>query len=107
MTYELHFLPDVEEDAISGYVWYEEKAQGLGEEFLRTFYACASKIQRNPFFASEVYREFRRSLLRRFPYAIYYRVRGDEVIVFGLFHCARDPRSITSKLRDRGEHESI
>jgi len=35
MKYDLRFLPEVEEDAIAGYSWYEEKAYGLGEEFLR------------------------------------------------------------------------
>ncbi len=34
MTYILHFLPEVEEDVIAGYVWYEGKEPGLGEEFL-------------------------------------------------------------------------
>ena len=37
MTYDLSFLPEVEEDVISAYSWYEEKARGLGEEFLRMF----------------------------------------------------------------------
>lgn len=48
MTYTLHLLPEVEEDAVTGYVWYEEKAPGLGEEFLRMFYACVGEISRNP-----------------------------------------------------------
>jgi hypothetical protein len=30
MTYTLRFLPDVEEDVMVGYTWYEEKAPGLG-----------------------------------------------------------------------------
>jgi hypothetical protein len=46
MSYSLSFLPEVEEDAVSGYVWYEKKATGLGEEFLRVFYACAGEIIR-------------------------------------------------------------
>ena len=44
MTYTLRFLPAVEEDVIGGYAWYEEKTPGLGEEFLRVFYARASEI---------------------------------------------------------------
>jgi hypothetical protein len=48
MTYVLRFLPIVEEDALAGYAWYEEKAGGLGGEFLRMFYACAREILRNP-----------------------------------------------------------
>ncbi len=103
MTYGLRFLPEVEEDVIGGYVWYEAKSQGLGEEFLRIFYASASEITRNPLLYPKVYNEFRRCLLRRFPYAIYFMIENDQIIIFGLFHCARDPRSIRTKLQDREE----
>jgi hypothetical protein len=41
MTYVLRFVPEVEDDAMAACSWHEEKAQGLGDEFLRTFYACA------------------------------------------------------------------
>jgi toxin ParE1/3/4 len=103
MTYTLRFLPEVEEDLIGGYLWYESKSPGLGEEFLRIFYACAGEIPQNPLLYPKVYSEFRRRLLRRFPYAIYFVIKDDQIIVFGLFHCARDPRIIRVKLRDREE----
>jgi toxin ParE1/3/4 len=103
MTYTLRFLPEVEQDAIGGYIWYESKSPGLGEEFLRIFYACAGDIPNNPLLYPKVHGEFRRRLLRRFPYAIYFVIKDDQVIVFGLFHCARDPRTIRMKLRDREE----
>jgi len=48
MIYSISFLPEVEGDAINGYRWYEEKAVGLGEEFLRLFYAIAGEIIRKP-----------------------------------------------------------
>jgi len=47
MTPTLRFLPEVEDDAIRGYAWYETKSAGLGEEFLRMFYACAGDLSRN------------------------------------------------------------
>ena len=105
MTYTLRFLPDVEEDVISGYVWYETKSPGLGEEFLRIFYACANEIPWNPLLYPKVYSYFRRRLLRRFPYAVYFMIKDGQIIVFGLFHCARDPRTIRTKLQDREETE--
>jgi plasmid stabilization system protein ParE len=106
MIYSLSFLPEIEEDVIAGYLWYEEKSPGLGEEFLRMFYACAGELPRNPLLYSKVYKEFRRRLLRRFPYAIYFTVEDDQIIVFGLFHCARDPRTVKGELRDRQQPES-
>lgn len=101
MTYDLRFLPEVEDDLFSGYSWYEDKVLGLGEEFLRIFYASANSLTRNALIYRKVYGDFRRLLLRRFPYAIYFRIDNNEIIVFGLFHCARDPRTIKLNLSDR------
>jgi len=105
MTYGLCFLPEIEEDAIKGYAWYEDKSRGLGEEFLRIFYACATEIPRNPLLYTKVHHDFRRRLLRRFPYAIYFTVKADQVAVIGLFHCARNPHAVRKKLKDREEPE--
>lgn len=105
MTYSLRFLPEVEEDVIGGYAWYEAKSPGLGEEFLRVFYACVGDIPRNPLLYPRVHGELRRRLLRRFPFAVYFVVESGQVVVFGLFHCARDPRSIRATLQDREEME--
>ena len=107
MKYTLHFLPEVENDIVSGYHWYEEKAVGLGEEFLRIFYANAYELHRNPLPYQKIYLEFRRCLLKRFPYAVYYRIENNMIIVFGVFHCARDPRSIKEILKDRDTSEKI
>ena len=101
MIYSLSFLPELEEDTITGYRWYEEKTIGLGEEFLRIFYALTFKIQRNPLVYQSVYKDFRRCLLRRFPYAIYYMMDKDKIIVYGLFHCARSPRTLKKYLHTR------
>lgn len=101
MTMRLHFLPEVEEDVMAGYFWYEEKAAGLGEEFLRVFYAEAGEIRTMPRRFPPVNREVRRCLLRRFPYAIYFKSEAEEITVIGLFHCARDPGTIRDSLAVR------
>jgi hypothetical protein len=74
MIYSLSFLPEVAKDIISGFDWYEDNSSGLGEEFLRLFYAYTNEIPRNPLLYPVVYKNFRRRLLRRFPYAIYFRI---------------------------------
>jgi toxin ParE1/3/4 len=103
MTYTLEFLHEVEADVITGYVWYEEKLQGLGDDFLRVFYASAHEIQSNPLLYPKVYGEFRRRLIRRFPYAIYFTMQNYQIIVFGVFHCARHPQAIRVALQNRGQ----
>jgi hypothetical protein len=101
MSYSISFLPEVANDAISGYAWYEEKSIGTGEDFLRLFYAYAAELPRNPLLFPEVYKDFKRRLLRRFPYAIYFRIEKHNIVVFGLFHCARNPFFIEESLNNR------
>jgi len=106
MRYSLSFRPEVEDEAVSGYLWYEKKATGLGEEFLRVFYAGASEISRNPLLYRKVHKDFRRRLLKRFPYAIYFSIEEQQVVVFGLFHCARNPAVLKRELQDRERQRS-
>ncbi len=101
MTYSLEFLPEVEEDVITGYVWYEAKSKGLGDDFLRIFYDAAKKIKWNPLLYSKVYRDFRRCLIRKFPYVVYFTMKNEQIIVFGLFHCARHPQAVQAALKKR------
>ncbi len=75
--------------------------RGLGEEFLRLFYANAYELVRNPLIYRKIYKNFRRRLLRRFPYAIYFVIENHYIVVFGLFHTARDPKRIEKILNDR------
>lgn len=97
----LSFLSEVEEDAVSAYFWYEEKSKGLGEEFLRVFYAGAAEITRTPNLHPTIYKNFHRKLLKRFPYAVYFTVEKKTIIVYGLFHCARNPYLIQEKISNR------
>jgi plasmid stabilization system protein ParE len=54
-------------------------------------------IQRNPELRAVIYRNVRRSLLRRFPYAVYYRIEPDRVAVVAIHHTKRDPRRWQSR----------
>lgn len=42
----------------------------------------------------------RRALLRRFPYGIFFEVGTTEIVVYAVFHGARDPRSWRRRRRD-------
>ncbi len=103
MSYRLRFLAEVEDDALSAYAWYEERRVGLGEEFLEAFYFSAQSLPQNPLLHEIVRDQIRRRLLPRFPYTIYYEIHAEDVIVIGLFHCARDPKRIESEVREREE----
>jgi plasmid stabilization system protein ParE len=101
VTYTLRFLEEVEDDAHSASTWYEERHTGLGDEFLEAFFESARQITAGPLLYEEVHGDIRRRLMRRFPYAIYFMMEEANIIIVGLFHCARDPRTIESEVATR------
>jgi plasmid stabilization system protein ParE len=90
MNHKTVFRKEVEDDIVLAYRWYEEKSIGLGEEFLRMFYTSVAEIERNPLAWRKVYKDFRRCLLKRFPYAVYYTAAKKEILIYAVIHGARN-----------------
>jgi plasmid stabilization system protein ParE len=72
MKYELIIRPEAEEDMNQSYLWYEERREGLGAEFLLSVEATLESISRFPEMYPKIYKHVRRALLRRFPFGIFY-----------------------------------
>ena len=62
-----------------------------GEEFLSSVDACLESIRRRPEMYPVVHEGCRRSLIRRFPYAVFYEPSQATVTIYGVFHTSRDP----------------
>jgi toxin ParE1/3/4 len=91
MDVKLTLTPEAEEDLEGAYGWYEARRLGLGEDFLGCVDACMQVIRRWPEAHEVVHENYRRALVRRFPYAIFYEFMNEEVTVYAVFHTARDP----------------
>ncbi len=92
MSGSIRFTPDAQTDIAEAYAWYEVQRRGLGEEYLVCLDAGFERITRMPEGHPEVYRSFRRALIRRFPYSIFYQIVDGSVIVYAVFHNSRDPK---------------
>lgn len=90
--------PEAEADLISARAWYERQREGLGAAFLLCVEEVLERIGRTPEMYIVVYRDIRRALTRRFPYAVYYYIAGNEVVVLGILHARRDPREWQSRV---------
>jgi toxin ParE1/3/4 len=88
----LIFRPEAESDIAAAYGWYEERAPGLGEEFLRALDVSVASIRRNPLAYPEKHRGVRRVLLRRFPYGLFYLADNQQITVLACLHARRNPR---------------
>lgn len=98
MATKLVFAPETEQDLIEAYVWYEDRRNGLGEEFLCCVEACIEGITRNPEIYERVYGNYRRGLIRRFPYAVFYEWDAGTVTIYSVFHTSRNPEQWRQRL---------
>jgi plasmid stabilization system protein ParE len=102
MAAELILAPETEQDLDDAYSWYEEQRVGLGEEVLSCIDACIEAIRRTPKMYAVIYETYRRGLVRRFPYAVFYEYAEDTVTVYCVFNTSRDPDKWMKRLSRRG-----
>jgi len=70
---------------------YDEQRPGLGEEFIFEIDQAVVKAADSPERYSIVFGDIRRTVARRFPYSVYFRVRRDSMVVLSVFHGRRNP----------------
>ena len=91
--------PEAEREVQQAFDWYEEQSEGLGLEFLRAIEACLFGVRRNPFvYVVAKVPNVRRALVRRFPYALFYLVDDETIVVIAVFNVKRQPIDWTKRV---------
>ena len=95
----LRLLDLAEADLLRGFRFYERKTRGVGWYFLDSL---SSEIGSLHLYAGvhRKYLGYFRMLSRRFPYAIYYRLEDEEIQVWRILDCRRNPHWIRKQLRE-------
>jgi plasmid stabilization system protein ParE len=81
----------VDRDIGAVYAWYENEREGLGAELLAELRATYTRIVDGPLRYQVLRSDIRRAMLRRFPYAVYFAVEADSIIVVAVLHASRNP----------------
>ncbi len=87
----LSYHPEAKDEIREAADFYEQRRQGLGEEFLEELESLIGKIRLNPLRCGRVSGVFRCCRTRRFPYGIIYAVEDDEIFVAAVAHTKRKP----------------
>jgi plasmid stabilization system protein ParE len=98
MAGDFRLEPTAETDVAEAYAWYERQRHGLGEQFLQCVDECIQRTVRMPKANRCVYEEYRRALVRRFPYSVFYEFDGSLVTIYSVMHTARDPKKWRQRL---------
>jgi toxin ParE1/3/4 len=69
-------------------LWYEQRKPGLGEEFITEVDQAIRQVLENPLAFRVIRRrhEVRRVLTHRFPYRIFFTLKGDTIFIHAVLH---------------------
>jgi toxin ParE1/3/4 len=92
VAYRLKLSSRAVREVGKAYQWYEAQSQGLGAEYEAALELQIRRLEQAPLLYVEILPGIPRTLLPRFPYGVFYTVRGDLVHILAVVHTARNPR---------------
>ena len=95
----IEILPEARHDLLDGFRFYERQGRGLGGYFRDSLLEDIDSLAIYGGIHAEAL-GYHRSLSKRFPFAIYYRVEANVVRVRAILDCRRSPSWIRRRLRD-------
>jgi plasmid stabilization system protein ParE len=91
---KVRILSAAANDLTTAMDYYESQSDGLGADFLDEYEKTISRICKFPEAWTCVNSDLRRCLMRRFPYAVFYTVAAEEILVTAIADLRMDPDSI-------------
>jgi plasmid stabilization system protein ParE len=78
--------------------WYESRQAGLGERFSNKLNRLLYEIAKHPQYYSFYKEEFRRAILKPFPYLVIFKIAEEEIVIYSIIYGGRDPQLINKRL---------
>ena len=94
----IRILPSAIQDLERGRDFYEQQGLGLGHYFLNTLFSDIDSLALYGGIHS-MHWGFHRLLSKRFPYAVYYRVKDNAIEVWRVLDCRQHPRKTKRALK--------
>ena len=91
-------LGAAERDLAEGREFYEKQGQGLGAYFLNTLFSDIESLHLYAGIHRVFFGKYHRLLSRRFPFAIYYTMDADTVLIHAILDCRRNPSWMRNRL---------
>jgi plasmid stabilization system protein ParE len=101
----IDILPEARDDLLAGFRFYEQQAPRLGKYFPHSISGDIESLAIHAGAHAKVF-GYHRSLSKRFPFAIYYRVEENVVRIRAILDCRRNPSWIRRKLAGRRSEQT-
>jgi len=97
----VEFLDPARAEFLEGVEYYNEQREGLGLEFSEEVRAGIRKIIEYPEAWPLVSKRTRRCRTKRFPFGIFYQVRGEMLLIIAVMNLHREPDSWKKRIPER------
>lgn len=98
---QIRFLPEADAELAEARLWYGLQREGLDVSLMQRIDETLQRISNAPSRFPVVYRHLRSAIVKQFPFAVFYEVTENEILVFAVFHSRRNPKQLTSRLQRR------
>lgn len=98
---KIEIIPEAQDDILNGMFWFESQKTGLGLSFFSEIERNLSVISQNPLLGRLFRPKFRRFMMKKFPFCIYYLAESEKIVFLGFIHAHRNPNKISEWLRSR------
>lgn len=92
MTFAVVLKSWAENDILEAAKWYSEQQSDLGKRFSDAVYEKLIVISNNPNLFQQRYKQVRVAIVNSFPYAIYYTIDDNKIVIHAVLHAKRNPR---------------
>jgi plasmid stabilization system protein ParE len=96
---KIRLLDLASQDLVDGYKFYEQQESGLGGYFLDSLFSDIDSLLIHAGIHPTYFQSYYRMLSKRFPFAVYYRVDGNDVLVYAVLDCRKNPAWIRSRMK--------
>ena len=96
----LRILASARRDLDDGYRFYESQEQGVGDYFLASLRADIESLRLLAGIHPIKHKDYHRMLCRVFPFAVFYTKTADNVTIYAVVDCRREPAWIRRRLEE-------
>jgi hypothetical protein len=95
---KIRILESAIQDLLQGHRFYEQQEKGLGGYFIDSLFSDIDSLQVYAGIHSIHFKKYR-LLSKRFPFAIYYTIQNDVVIVHAVLDCRQNSFKTSNRLK--------
>ncbi len=94
----IKILESAVQDLLQGHRFYEQQERGLGSYFIDSLFSDIDSLQIFAGIHSIHFNKYR-LLSKRFPYAVYYTLKDEIILVHAVLDCRQDPFQTINRLQ--------